>query len=119
MLGSLAAACARPAPAAAPTAAAPPLPAEREIKLAAMDDECNAMVAALEAYRTCTNLEDEDRQDLDSWLEATHRNLTAGRKAKPDANAQHAIAAACHRATASIQAAHQRCLAGPKPKIDD
>jgi len=81
-----------------------------------MQIECDAMVAALTAYKSCKNLEPEDLESLDAWIETANRNFAASRKANPEANAQKAIAAACHKATESVRAANERCLAGPRPK---
>ena len=81
-----------------------------------MVEECEAMIGALTAYKTCPNLDDFDRQDLDAWIERANRDFAAGRKADPERNAQQAIAMACVRATRSVQAATERCQAGPKPK---
>lgn len=95
---------------------AAPLPADPPAKLQSMDVECDAMLAALAAYKTCTNLEEDDLEAIDDWVEAANRNFAASRKAKPEPNAQNAIAGACHRAAASVRAANERCLAGPRPK---
>lgn len=77
------------------------------------------MIGALTTFRACKNLEDEDRQDLDAWIERANQDLAAGRKAtKVNANDLRAMALACHRATSTVEAATQRCLAGPKPKVD-
>ncbi|HEU0029374.1 MAG TPA: hypothetical protein VFQ53_01990 [Kofleriaceae bacterium] len=102
-----------------PVKPAAPLPADPPVELATMDVECDAMIAALATYKTCHNLETEDREDLDGWIEAANRNLAASRKANPDANSQSAIAAACHKAALSVKTANERCLAGPRPKRDD
>lgn len=109
--------CARVDPA---TTTPPPTPvhADPSVKLETMDVECDAMVAALAAYKACPNLEDEDRQDLDGWIEIANRNLAASKKVSPEPNAQAAIAAACRKAAVSVGAAHERCKAGPKPKRD-
>jgi hypothetical protein len=103
----------------APVTPAKPLPADPEVKLDSMEKECDAMVAALETYKACTNHEDEDRQNVEAWIETANRNFAASRKAKPEPNAQKAIAGACHKATDSVKAANERCLAGPRPKNDD
>lgn len=84
--------------------------------LRGMEAECDAMITALSAWQTCPNLDDADRQDLDFWIERAHKDFAAGRKAKPEANAQQAIALACLRATQSVEAANERCQAGPPPK---
>jgi hypothetical protein len=102
----------------APVTPAKPLPADPEIELGSMQLECDAMVAALETYKTCVNHEDEDRENIDAWIETANRNFAASKKANPEPNAQKAIAGACRKATTSVQAANERCLAGPRPKDD-
>ena len=102
----------------APVTPAKPLPADPEIALESMEKECDAMVAALEKYKECANHEDEDRQNVEAWIETANRNFAASRKAKPEPNAQKAIAGACRKATDSVKAANDRCLAGPRPKDD-
>ena len=99
-----------------PVAPGPTIAADPVVSLRSMDEECDGMLAALRTYKACPNLEDEDRSDLDGWIESATANLAAGKKANPDDRAQRAIALACHRATASVEAATQRCAAGPRPK---
>lgn len=117
LLVVLTAACAR-VDKPAPITPAKPLPADPEIALGSMELECDAMVAALTTFKTCVNHEDEDRENIEAWIETANRNFAASRKANPEPNAQKAIAGACHKATISIQAANERCLAGPRPKDD-
>ena len=81
-----------------------------------MVEECDALTLALSTFKACPNLELADREDLDNWIERAGKDFTAGRKANPEPNAQKAIALACSRATRSVQAATERCLAGPRPK---
>jgi len=102
-----------------PVAPAKPLPADPEVKLESMEIECNAMVAALENYKICEHHEDEDRENVDGWIQTANRNFAASKKAKPEPNAQKAIAGACRKATDSVKAATIRCTAGPRPKVDD
>lgn len=83
-----------------------------------MEEECDALIAALDAYKACENHEDEDREDIDSWIETANRNFAASRKADPEPNARKAIAGGCRKATASVKAATMRCAAGPRPKDD-
>ena len=94
----------------------PSIPADPEIALRDMVVECEGLIATLSAYRRCPNLEEDDRQDLDDWIDHANKDFAAGRKANPDPNAQRAIALACFRATKSVQAASERCAAGPPPK---
>lgn len=105
----------------APATTPPPAPvrANPPVQLGSMQVECDALIAALATYKTCAHLEDEDREDLDGWIEITNRNVTAGAKSNPEPNAQAAIAAACRKATVSVDAAHERCKVGPRPKRPD
>lgn len=81
-----------------------------------MVEECDALTVALTTFKDCPNLEMADRDDLDDWIERAGKDFAAGRKANPEPNAQRVIALACVRATRSVQAATERCLAGPRPK---
>ena len=83
-----------------------------------MQVECDAMVATLARYKECPNHEHEDVEHIDAWIEIANRNFAASQKAKPEPNAQKAIAGACRKATDSVTAAIERCLAGPRPKND-
>ncbi|HEY0481922.1 MAG TPA: hypothetical protein VGD37_30600 [Kofleriaceae bacterium] len=98
-----------------PVAPGEPIVAAAEVSLGTMDAECDGLIAALTAYKQCPNLDEDDRWDIDGWIERAQQDFAAGKKAKPDPNAQQAIAAACHKATASVSAANERCHAGPKP----
>jgi hypothetical protein len=93
-----------------------PILAPAEVSLGTMEVECDALLSAFALFKQCPNLEDEDRADLDAWSERALQDFAAGKKANPEPNAQHAIAAACRKAVASVTAANQRCHAGPKPK---
>jgi hypothetical protein len=88
------------------------------VQLDTMEKECDAMMAALEAWKSCPNHEDADRDAIDGWIEIANINFAASRKANPEPNARKAIAGACHKATASVVAATERCTAGKRPKID-
>ena len=95
----------------------PVIPADPEVNLRDMVLECDGLIAALHQYKNCKNLDDEDQQDLDNWIDRARKDFAAGRKATPpEANAQRAIALACFRATKSVEAASERCAAGPRPK---
>jgi len=78
--------------------------------------ECDGLITALEGYKRCPNLEESDQDDLDGWIDRAQKDFAAGRKVKPEPNAQRAIALACFRATKSVEAATERCTAGPRPK---
>jgi len=99
-----------------PVAPGEPIAAPAEVALGTMDAECDALIAAFGEYKQCPNLEDDDKGDIDGWVERARQDFAAGKKAKPEPNAQHAIAAACHKAVVSVNAANQRCHAGPKPR---
>lgn len=96
-----------------------PIPAEPDTDLETMDAECAGLVAALDTYGKCPNLEDGDREWTRRTIEVAEQSFAAGKKANPDEPSQRAIAASCHRAALSIQYATQRCLAGKRPKTDD
>jgi hypothetical protein len=108
----LAAGCHRDPPPVAPGEPVPPPP---EVTLGTMDAECDGLIAALTTYKACPNLDDDDRWDIDAWSERAQQDFAAGKKSSPEPNAQRAIAAACHKAAASVTAANERCHAGPKP----
>jgi hypothetical protein len=95
-----------------------PIPAEPDNDLENMDSECAGLVAAIERYRECPNLEDGDRNWAQRTIEYAQQTFAAGKKSNPDEPSQKAIAAACHRATISIDYATQRCQAGKRPKVD-
>jgi hypothetical protein len=98
-----------------PVAPGEPIPAAAEVSLGTMDAECDGLLAAFGTYKACPNLDADDRADIDAWVEQAQRDFAAGKKAKPEENAQRAIAAACHKAAHSIAAATERCHNGPKP----
>ena len=93
-----------------------PIAAPAEVTLGTMDVECEALLAALGLYKQCPNLDDDDRAEIAAWSERAQQDFAAGKKANPEPNAQHAIAAACRKAVTSVTAANERCHAGPKPK---
>ena len=101
-----------------PVQPGPPIPAEPETELENMDTECAGLIAALDTYGQCPNLEDSDRQWAQRTIEVAEDSFAAGKKSNPDEPSQKAIAAACHRAARSIHFATQRCLAGKRPKVD-
>src|SRR5262245_3710451 len=72
-----------------PVAPGVPIPPAPEVALGTMDAECDALLAALTAYKQCPNLEDEDRLDIDAWIERTQQDFAAGKKSNPEPNAQH------------------------------
>lgn len=101
-----------------PVKPGPPIPAEPETNLENMDTECAGLVAALDTYGKCPNLEDDDREWVKAVIESAEESFAAGKKSNPDEPAQKAIAMACHRAALSMQFATERCRAGKRPKLD-
>jgi hypothetical protein len=101
-----------------PVKPGPPIPAEPETNLENMDTECAGLVAALDTYGKCPNLDDDDREWVKAVIESAEESFAAGKKSNPDEPAQKAIAMACHRAAISMQFATERCRAGKRPKVD-
>ncbi|NVB84497.1 MAG: hypothetical protein HOV81_39345 [Kofleriaceae bacterium] len=101
-----------------PVAPGAPIPAEPDANLENMETECAGLIAALDTYGKCPNLEDGDRAWVRAVIESAEDGFAAGRKAKPDEPSQKAIAMACHRATISMQFATARCQAGKRPRVD-
>src|SRR5689334_21402557 len=87
----------------------PPIPAEPETNLENMDTECAGLIAALDTYGKCPNLEDDDREWVTEVIQSAEESFAAGKKSNPDEPAQQAIAMACHRAAISMQFATERC----------
>jgi len=111
----LAVACSHPPP---PPPPGDPIPAEPDVKLGTMDDECNGLVAAVNAYGECPNLEDAGRTWARAVTENAEESFAAGKKGEIDPQAARAIAVACHKAADSIKSATIRCQAGPPPRGD-
>lgn len=101
-----------------PVKPGPPILAEGEVELETAEVECAGLVAALDKYGQCPNLEDGDRQWTRNAIEAAEESWAAGKKSNPDEPSLHAIAMACHRAALSMQAATERCHAGKRPRMD-
>lgn len=99
-----------------PVAPGEPISAAPEVALGTMDAECNGLLTALSTYKQCPNLDDDDQWSITAWTDRAQEDFAAGKKANPDAGAQQAIAAACHKAVASVTAATERCHNGPKPR---
>ena len=76
-------------------------------------------IAALATYKQCPHLDDDGRWDIDAWSERAQQDFAAGKKARPELNAQRAIAAACRKAVALVSAATERCHNGPGPGSGD
>jgi hypothetical protein len=98
---------------------AAPLPAAPDIELGAMEAECEKMIGAQQALADCPNREDDerlgDRATIERWRDVDYPALLKG---KPDEPSRRAIALACHRATASLEAATERCHNGKRPRGD-
>jgi hypothetical protein len=107
--------CAKDPP---PVAPGPPIPADPPVALKSMTEECDAMLAALGAFRACPNMDKDDQGDVDAWIQRAQIDFAAGRKVTLDADAQSAIAQTCRRATGSVTAAIERCHNGRKPRED-
>jgi len=101
-----------------PVKPGPPLPAEPDLVVSTMDDECTGLEKAIAHWSQCPNLQESDRGWMRSVVDFAEQTFAAGRAGNPDADAQRAIALACHRAAVSITNANTRCLAGPPPKVD-
>src|SRR5437016_6114819 len=82
-----------------------PIPAEPDVEVDTMQKECDALVDAFTGWKTCPNLDDRGRRELDAWIEVAKQSFEASTKAGPEPKAQHAIAVACRRATSSARAA--------------
>ena len=90
--------------------------ADPPVELRGFVEECDALNAALVAWQDCPNLERDDRQDLKNWVERAEKDFAAGRKANPEPNTQGVLAMNCFHARQSVEAATERCFAGPRPK---
>lgn len=94
----------------------PPMPAEGEIALRSMDEECTALKAALERWFACPNLEDDEKEVIDFYLERHENDFAAGAKVTMEEPAKKSIAVRCRKATDSVVAATERCSNGRRPK---
>ena len=83
-----------------------------------MQNECDGFVAALETWRKCENIEEDQRTYLEALIERAHSDFGAAQKAQPDEKSQKEIARRCRRAHLSIEAATERCHNGKPPKVD-
>jgi hypothetical protein len=101
-----------------PVKPGPPISAAGDVELETADAECAGLVAALDSYGKCPNLDEGDRHWAQSAIEATEKSFAAGKKANADEPSLHAIAMACHRATESMRAATVRCMNGKRPRTD-
>src|SRR5262245_11403349 len=67
-----------------PTTPGPPIPAQPEATLESMDVECAGLVAALDNYGKCPNLENGEREWARATIEFAEQSFEAGKKANPD-----------------------------------
>jgi hypothetical protein len=101
-----------------PVRPAAPLLADPPITLGTMQVECEGFIAALGAYKSCPNLEENETEVVQAWIDRATMDLAAGRKVEIEPNAQQQAAGACRRAADSVRAAHERCRNGKRPKGD-
>jgi len=95
-----------------------PIPAEPDLVVGTMEAECDALVAAITAYGTCPNADEDIRVWSKRVAEIAQQAFDAGKKGEPKPEDQKVIALACHKATVSMQNATTRCKNGPLPKVD-
>lgn len=107
--------CARTPP---PVPPGPPLAAEVEIPVQTMAQECDALVGALETWKQCPNLEKDELEVVDFWIDEAKLDFAAGAKSTIEPNAQQALAVRCHKAADSVRAATERCHNGKRPRRD-
>ena len=105
-----------PAPASVPPGE--PIPAEPDLVVGTMEAECDQLVAAIAAYGTCPNADEDMRVWSRKVAEVAQQAFDAGKKAEPKPEDRKVIALACHKATVSMQNASERCKNGPRPKVD-
>ena len=101
-----------------PTPPGEPIPAEPDIKVGSYDDECKALVDAINAYGTCPNSDEDERAWSRRLTELATQAFDAGRNGKTDEQTLHVMALACRKAAVSMQYATLRCKNGPPPKAD-
>nr|HEX4318888.1 hypothetical protein [Kofleriaceae bacterium] len=99
----------------APVQPGPVISAEPVVKVGTMKAECDAGLAALESWKSCPNLDDRGREQIDAWLEVAKLDFGASEKVELDDKQQHAIALSCRRFVDSAHAAIERCDAGKPP----
>jgi hypothetical protein len=102
-----------------PVPRAPALPAEPELVVGSMDDECTGLTRALEAFAACPNADEPERGWLHATADYATESLALGKKGEPDEKAQHVMAIACRRAAVSVGHANERCHNGPRPREQD
>ncbi|HEX4454691.1 MAG TPA: hypothetical protein VH143_27715 [Kofleriaceae bacterium] len=95
-----------------------PIPAEPDIKLGSVDDECKGLVDAITAYGACPNSDEDERAWARRVVEVAQQAFDAGKHGKQDEQTLRVMALACHKAAVSMQYATIRCKNGPPPKAD-
>ena len=95
-----------------------PIPAEPDIKLGSMDDECKGLVDALNAYGACPNSDEDERVWARRVGELAQQAFDAGKNGSNDEQSLRVMALACRKAAVSMQYATIRCKNGPPPKAD-
>ena len=80
-----------------------------------VEDYPGTLVEALLVWKQCPNLDEEERDYIEAWVERANMDFAAADKAKPDDKAQHQMAHNCRRATDSVKAATERCGNGKRP----
>jgi hypothetical protein len=101
-----------------PTPPGEPIPAEPDVKLGSMDDECKSLVDALNAYGACPNSDEDERVWARRVAELAQQAFDAGKNGSNDEQSLRVMALACRKAAVSMQYATIRCKNGPAPKQD-
>jgi hypothetical protein len=101
-----------------PTPPGEPIPAEPDVKLGTMDEECKGLVDALNAYGACPNSDEDERVWARRVGELAQQAFDAGKNGSNDEQSLRVMALACRKAAVSMQYATIRCKNGPPPKAD-
>ncbi|HEY1550365.1 MAG TPA: hypothetical protein VGG28_21205 [Kofleriaceae bacterium] len=101
-----------------PTPPGEPIPAETDVKLGSMDDECKGLVDAITAYGACPNSDEDERAWARRVAELAQQAFDAGKNGSTDEQSLRVMALACRKAAVSMQYATIRCKNGPPPKAD-
>jgi hypothetical protein len=101
-----------------PTPPGAPIPAEPDITLGSMDDECKGLVDALNTYGACPNSDEDERVWARRVAELAQQAFDAGKNGSNDEQSLRVMALACRKAAVSMQYATIRCKNGPRPKAE-
>ena len=93
-----------------------PIPAETDVKLGSIDDECKGLVDAITAYGACPNSDEDERAWARRVAELAQQAFDAGKNGKQDEQTLRVMALACRKAAVSMQYATIRCKNGPLPQ---